>query len=340
MNEEQKNNILIYKTEDGKTDITVRLENEDVWLSQQQMAELYQTSRTNVVEHIKHIFEEGELAEEATCRKFRQVQKEGSRNVEREIPFYNLDMIISLGYRIKSRIATSFRIWATKRLNEYIRKGFTMDDERLKGAGGGNYWKELLERIRDIRSSEKVMYRQVLDLYATSIDYDPDTKESIRFFKTVQNKIHYAVNKNTAAETIYSRADAEKDFMGLTTFAGEIPVKSETKIAKNYLNEDELFRLNRMVSAFFDLAEIKAREHTQMRMKDWAAELDKFAVMYGKGVLPDAGKISHDEAMQKAEQEYRRYQVKTLSPVEKAYLDSIKTVQKKIEKKAKDENQA
>jgi len=338
MKEEQKNNILIYKTEDGKTDITVRLENEDVWLSQQQMAKLYQTSRTNVVEHIKHIFEEGELTEEATCRKFRQVQKEGGRNVEREIPFYNLDMIISLGYRIKSRIATSFRIWATKRLNEYIRKGFTMDDERLKGAGGGNYWKELLDRIRDIRSSEKVMYRQVLDLYATSIDYDPNTQESIRFFKNVQNKLHYAVNKQTAAETIYSRADAEKDFMGLTTFTGEIPIKSETKIAKNYLNEDELFRLNRMVSAFFDLAEIKAREHTQMRMKDWVAELDKFAALYGKGVLPDAGKISHDEAMQKAGQEYRRYQVKTLSPVEKAYLDSIKTVQKKIEKKAKDEN--
>lgn len=337
MKKEEQNNILIYKTEDGKTDIKVRFENEDVWLSQQQMAELYQTSRTNIVEHIKHIFEEGELTEEATCRNFRQVQTEGSRNVEREIPFYNLDMIISLGYRIKSRIATNFRIWATKRLNEYIRKGFTMDDERLKDLGGGNYWKELLERIRDIRSSEKVLYRQVLDLYATSIDYDPDTQESIRFFKTVQNKLHYAVNKKTAAETIYSRAAAEKDFMGLTIFAGEIPIKAETKIAKNYLNEDELFRLNRMVSAFFDLAEIKAREHTRMLMKDWIAELDRFTEMYGKGVLPDAGKISHDDAMQKAEKEYRKYQVKTLSPVEKAYLDTIKTVQEKVEKKAKDE---
>lgn len=333
MKEEQNNNILIYKTEDGKTDITVRLQNENVWLSQQQMAELYQTARTNVVEHIKHIYEEGELTEEATCQKFRQVQKEGSRNVEREIPFYNLDMIISLGYRIKSRIATSFRIWATKRLNEYIRKGFTLDDQRLKNLGGGNYWKELLDRIRDIRSSEKVLYRQVLDLYGTSIDYDPNTEESIRFFKTVQNKLHYAVNKQTAAETIYSRAAAEKDFLGLTTFAGEIPIKSETKIAKNYLNEDELFRLNRMVSAFFDLAEIKAQEHTQMRMVDWVAELDKFTAIYGKGVLPDAGKISHDEAMQKAEQEYRHYQVKTLSPAEKAYLNTIKTLQKKAEKK-------
>lgn len=338
MKEKQKNNILIYKTEDGKTDITVRLENEDVWLSQQQMAELYQTSRTNVVEHIKHIFEEEELAEETTCRKFRQVQKEGGRNVKREIPFYNLDMIISLGYRIKSRIATSFRIWATKRLNEYIRKGFTMDDERLKNLGGGNYWKELLERIRDIRSSEKVLYRQVLDLYATSVDYNPKSNESIAFFKTVQNKLHYATNKQTAAETIYSRADAEKDFMGLSTFSGLRPTKAETAIAKNYLNEDELFRLNRMVSAFFDLAEIKAREHTQMRMKDWVAELDKFAEIYGKGVLSDAGKVSHRQATEKAENEYRQYQVKTLSPVEKAYLDSIKTVQKKIEKKAKDEN--
>jgi hypothetical protein len=338
MKEKQKNSILIYKTEDGKTDITVRLENEDVWLSQQQMAELYQTSRTNVVEHIKHIFEEEELAEEATCRKFRQVQKEGGRNVKREIPFYNLDMIISLGYRIKSRIATSFRIWATKRLNEYIRKGFTMDDERLKNLGGGNYWKELLERIRDIRSSEKVLYRQVLDLYATSVDYNPKSNESITFFKTVQNKLHYATNKQTAAETIYSRADAEKDFMGLATFSGLRPTKAETEIAKNYLNEDELFRLNRMVSAFFDLAEIKAREHTQMRMKDWVAELDKFAEIYGKGVLADAGKVSHRQATEKAENEYRQYQVKTLSPVEKAYLDSIKTVQKKIEKKTKDEN--
>ncbi len=336
---EEQNSILIYKTEDGKTDIKVRFESEDVWLSQQQMAELYQTARTNVVEHIKHIFAEGELTEEATCRKFRQVQTEGSRNVEREIPFYNLDMIISLGYRIKSRIATNFRIWATKRLNEYIRKGFTMDDERLKGAGGGNYWKELLDRIRDIRSSEKVLYRQVLDLYATSIDYDPNTQESILFFKTVQNKLHYAVNKQTAAETIFSRTDAEKDFMGLTTFSGEIPVKAETKIAKNYLDKDELFRLNRMVSAFFDLAEMKAREHTRMRMKDWIAELDKFTEMYGKGVLPDAGKISHDDAMQKAEKEYRKYQVKTLSPVEKAYWDTIRTLQKKVERKTGNEGQ-
>ncbi|MEA3360830.1 MAG: RhuM family protein, partial [Thermodesulfobacteriota bacterium] len=224
------------------------------------------------------------------------------------------------------------------RLNEYIRKGFTMDDERLKNLGGGNYWKELLERIRDIRSSEKVFYRQVLDLYATSVDYNPKSKESVAFFKTVQNKLHYATNKQTAAETIYSRADAEKDFMGLATFSGSMPIKAETTIAKNYLNEDELFRLNRMVSAFFDLAEIKAREHTKMYMHDWVAELDKFAEIYGKGVLKDAGKVSHRQATKKAENEYRQYQVKTLSSVEKAYLDTIKGVQKKIEKKAKDEN--
>lgn len=234
-NEEQQNKMLIYKTEDGKTDITVRLENENVWLSQQQMAELYQTSRTNVVEHIKHIFEEGELTEEATCRKFRQVQTEGSRNVEREIPFYNLDMIISLGYRIKSRIATSFRIWATKRLNEYIRKGFAMDDERLKNLGGGNYWKELLDRIRDIRSSEKVLYRQVLDLYATAIDYDPQASESLKFFKIVQNKLHFAAHGHTAAEVIYLRVDSDKPFAGLTNFTGKQPTQTEAMVAKNFL---------------------------------------------------------------------------------------------------------
>jgi hypothetical protein len=338
MKEEQKGELILYQAEDETTKIEVRLENENVWLTQKMMAELFQTTPQNITIHLKNIFDEGELQEDATCKDFLQVQNEGSRKVERKQKFYNLDAIISVGYRIKSHIATKFRIWATARLKEYLIKGFTMDDERLKGAGGGNYWKELLDRIRDIRSSEKVLYRQVLDLYATSVDYDPDTQESIRFFKTVQNKLHYAVNKQTAAETIYSRADAEKDFMGLTTFTGEIPIKAETKIAKNYLNEDELFRLNRMVSAFFDLAEIKAREHTQMLMKDWIAELDKFTEMYGKGVLPDAGKISHDEAMQKAEKEYRKYQVKTLSPVEKAYLDTVKTVQKKVEKKTKDEN--
>ena len=326
-NNKPDSEIIIYESDDGKPQISVRVENETVWLTQAQLVELFCSSKANVSEHIKHIFEEGELEQNSVVRKFRTTAKDGKNyNVEH----YDLDMIISLGYRIKSSIATHFRQWATQRLKEYIVKGFTMDDARLKASGGGNYWKELLDRIRDIRSSEKMLYRQVLDLYATSVDYSPKSKESITFFKTVQNKLHYATNQQTAAETIHARADAEKEFMGLTSFSGSIPVKAETTIAKNYLTEDELFRLNRMVSAFFDLAEIKAREHTRMQMQDWVAELDKFTGIYGKGVLTDAGQISHDKAVAKAEKEYRKYQVKTLSPVEKAYIDTIKTIQKQV----------
>ena len=243
--------ILIYQTDDGQTNIEVKIEDDTVWLTQQQMSELFQTSRTNVVEHIKHIYEEGELDEISTCRNFRQVRKEGNREVTRQIPHYNLDMIISLGYRIKSVIATRFRQWATKRLKEYMIKGFTIDDERLKGNGGGNYWKELLDRIRDIRSSEKVLYRQVLDLYATSVDYNPHSEESVRFFKIVQNKLHYAAHGHTAAEVIYQRADAEKPFMGLTSFSGELPALKDIGIAKNYLEENELKVLNNLVSGYF-----------------------------------------------------------------------------------------
>jgi hypothetical protein len=301
------------------------------------MAELYQTSRSNVVEHIKHIFEEGELAEDATCRKFRQVQTEGGRNVEREIPFYNLDMIISLGYRIKSRIATSFRIWATKRLNEYIRKGFTMDDERLKNLGGGNYWKELLDRIRDIRSSEKVLYRQVLDLYATAMDYDPQASESLKFFKIVQNKLHFAAHGHTAAEVIYLRVDSDKPFAGLTNFKGVQPTQAEAMVAKNFLGLNELKVLNNLVSAYFDLAEINALEQKPMKMADYIRELDNILKSTGRKLLSDAGKISHEKATEKAALEYRQYKAKNLSEVEKAYLDAIKTVQKKIGEKAKDE---
>ncbi len=330
------NEIIIYEGDGGEPRISVRVENETVWLNQMQLAELFGTTKANISLHIKNIFEEGELTKEATVKEYLTVQKEGAREVSRNIEHYNLDLIISVGYRVKSQIATHFRQWATARLREYIVKGFTMDDERLKESGGGNYWKELLDRIRDIRSSEKVLYRQVLDLYATSIDYDPKSTESIKFFKTVQNKLHYATNKHTAAETVYLRADAEKDFMGVKTFAGQLPIKSEVTIAKNYLTEDEMFRLNRLVSAFFDLAEIKAKEHTQMRMRDWVAELDKFSEMYGKGVLKDAGKISHEKAIEKAEGEYRKYQVKTLSPVEEAYLDTIKTVQKRVAEKVKE----
>lgn len=332
-----KNKIIIYESQEGKTNLSVKIDGETVWLTQIQLAELFSTTKQNISLHIKNIIEEGELTKKSTVKKYLTVQKEGEKTVSRDIEHYNLDMIISIGYRIKSLTATRFRQWATARLKEYIIKGFTVDDERLKNGGGGNYWKELLDKIRDIRSSEKVLYRQVLDLYSTSIDYNPKSSESITFFKTVQNKLHYAVNKKTAAETIYSRADAKKEFMGLTNFKGDIPVKSDIVIAKNYLKESELFRLNRMVSAFFDLAEIKAQEHVEMYMKDWVLELDKFVEIYGKGKLENSGCVSHKKAMKKAEDEYRKYQVKTLSKVEKDYLDVIKNLEKKVKKKIKKE---
>lgn len=265
--DENQGDIVIYQTDDGDTKIDVRFVDESVWLTQQQMAELFQSSRTNIVEHIRHIYEEGELDEVSTCRKFRQVRIEGSRRVARELPYYNLDMIISLGYRVKSIIATNFRCWATERLKEYMKKGFTMDDERLKNLGGGNYWKELLDRIRDIRSSEKVMYRQVLDLYATSIDYNPKSSESVAFFKMVQNKLHYAAHGHTAAEVIYERADADKPFMGLTAFSGDFPTAKDIGVAKNYLSEEELRILNAIVSGYFDFAEVQAMRHHPMHMR-------------------------------------------------------------------------
>lgn len=333
MEENKNNDIVIYQTEDGITQIEVRLENENVWLTQQQMADLYQTSRTNVVEHIKHIYEEQELDEISTCRNFRQVRTEGNRQVEREIPFYNLDMIISLGYRVKSRIATNFRRWATERLKEYMIKGFTMDDERLKQMGGGGYWRELLARIRDIRSSEKVMYRQVLDLYATSVDYDPKAEQSIKFFKIVQNKLHYAAHGHTAAEVIYERADADKPFMGLTTFAGEQLTKTDVTVAKNYLSEEELKVLNNLVSGYFDFAEIQAIRHKPMYMADYIEQLDNILTSTGEKLLSGAGRVSHRQAEEKAIAEYRKYQVRTLSPVEQAYMDSIKTLTAKTSKK-------
>ena len=322
--------ILIYQTDDGQTNIEVKIEDDTVWLTQQQMSELFQTSRTNVVEHIKHIYEEGELDEISTCRNFRQVRKEGNREVTRQIPHYNLDMIISLGYRIKSMIATRFRQWATKRLKEYMIKGFTIDDERLKGNGGGNYWKELLDRIRDIRSSEKVLYRQVLDLYATSVDYNPHSEESVRFFKIVQNKLHYAAHGHTAAEVIYQRADAEKPFMGLTSFSGELPALKDIGIAKNYLEENELKVLNNLVSGYFDLAEINAIEHKPMYMDDYVKQLDSVLSSGNRKLLTGSGSVSHKQALEKAKSEYRKYQEITLTPVEKAYLESIKEVSKEV----------
>lgn len=329
------NQIVIYQTEDGLTKIEVRLENDSVWLSQQQMADLYQTSRTNVVEHIKHIYEEQELDVDSTCRNFRQVRQEGNRQVEREIPFYNLDMIISLGYRVKSRIATNFRRWATERLKEYMIKGFTMDDERLKQVGGGGYWKELLDRIRDIRSSEKVMYRQVLDLYATSVDYNPRAEESIQFFKIVQNKLHYAAHGHTAAEVIFDRADANKPFMGLTTFAGDYPTRNDIMVAKNYLNDDELKILNNLVSGYFDFAEIQAMRRKPMYMADYIAQLDNILASTGESLLVGAGRVSHKQAQEKASAEYLKYQERTLSPVEQAYFESIKVLAEKTSKKKK-----
>lgn len=319
--EEKYGEILIYQTEDGLTNINVKMQDETVWLTQQQLAELYQSSKSNVSEHIKHIFEEGELDEESVVRKFRTTASDGKNY---NITYYNLDMIISLGYRIKSSIATQFRRWATERIKEYMIKGFTMDDERLKGNGGGNYWKELLERIRDIRSSEKVLYRQVLDLYATSVDYNPHSEQSIQFFKIVQNKLHYAAHGHTAAEVIYERANAEKPFMGLTSFKGELPALKDIGIAKNYLNEDELKILNNLVSGYFDLAEINAIEHKPMYMSDYVEQLDSVLASGNRKLFAGSGKISHDEAMKKAKTEYKKYQEITISPVEHAYMETIK----------------
>ena len=313
--------FLIYQTENGVTKIDVRIQDDTVWLTQQQMAELYQSSKSNVSEHIKHIFEDGELAEEAVVRKIRTTASDGKNY---SVTYYNLDMIISLGYRIKSIVATRFRKWATERLKEYMIKGFTMDDERLKGNGGGQYWKELLDRIRDIRSSEKVLYRQVLDLYATSVDSAPHSEESILFFKIVQNKLHYAAHGHTASEVIYERADAGKPFMGLTSFSGDFPSLKDISIAKNYLSEEELKVLNNLVSGYFDFAEINAIEHRPMYMNDYIEQLDNILSSGNRKLLTDSGTISHEQAIEKARAEYRKFQTENLSPVEDAYLETIK----------------
>lgn len=329
---QDNNQIIIYQSEDGETRIDVKFTGDTVWLSQQQMADLYQTSRPNIVQHIRNIYEDGELDEPSTCKNFLQVRTEGARQVTREIPFYNLDMIISLGYRIRSVIATHFRRWATERLKEYIIKGFTIDDERLKGNGGGAYWRELLDRIRDIRSSEKVMYRQVLDLYATAVDYDPRSDVSVEFFKVVQNKLHFAAHGHTAAEVIFNRADAEAPLMGLTSFKGDHPTLRDVKIAKNYLDENELKILNNLVSGYFDFAEIQAIKHRPMYMGDYVKQLDLILSSTGEKLLEGSGSISHQRAMEKAEAEYRKFQVRELSPVEQAYIDTIKSLNSKITK--------
>ena len=326
---DENDKILIYTGQDGLTKIDVKLEEDTLWLTQAQICELYQTSRTNVVEHIKHIYEEGELQEEATCRNFRQVRQEGNRMVNRTVPYYNLDMIIALGYRVRSITATRFRQWATLRLKEYITKGFTLDDDRLKNLGGGGYWQELLERIRDIRATEKVFYRQVLEIYATSIDYDPRASVSQEFFKKVQNKIHFAIHGHTAAELIVERADAEKDFMGLLTFKGGQPTLAEARTAKNYLDDKELRAMGRLVSGYLDFAERQAEKELPMTMNDWANYLDRILTMSGEQLLQDAGKVSHSEAMEHATNEYRKYKQRTISDVEHDYLDAIKRLGRK-----------
>lgn len=325
MNSENLGEIIIYENANGQAKIDVKIYDETVWLTQAQLVQLYQTSKSNISEHIKHIFEEGELEASSVVRDFRTTASDGKNY---NTKFYNLDMIISLGYRVKSQIATRFRIWATERLKEYMIKGFAIDDERLKGNAGGNYWKELLDRIRDIRSSEKVLYRQVLDLYATSVDYDPKSEESIRFFKIVQNKLHFATHGHTASEIIYERADATKPFMGLLSFKGEQPTKKDIGIAKNYLSENELKVLNNLVSGYFDLAEINAIEHRQMYMCDYIMQLDNILSSGGRKLLDNAGNISHDDAMKKANEEYKKYVQNTLSPVEQAYLDTINEANK------------
>ena len=328
-----KGQFLLYQTPDGDSQIEVKLQNDTVWLSLDQMAELFQRNKSTISRHIKNVLEDGELQEEATIANFATVQNEGTRKVERVIAFYNLDMIISVGYRVHSYRGVQFRIWATKVLKEYIVKGFAMNDDLLKRAGGGNYFDELLARIRDIRSSEKMFYRKVLEIYALSIDYDPRVEMTQKFFKTVQNKMHYSVHGHTAAEIIYERADAEKDFMGLTTWSGAMPSKPEAEIAKNYLTHEEIKSLNRIVSLYLDFAEMQAEEHRPMYMKDWINILDDFLRISRKDILTHAGKISAKLAKEKADQEYDKFKERTknnLSPVEIHFLENFEREQKRL----------
>ena len=328
-----KGQIILYQTPDGESKIEVRLENDTVWLSADQMAELFQRNKSTISRHIKNVLEDGELEEAATVAFFATVQNEGERRVERKIAFYNLDMIISVGYRVHSHRGVQFRIWATKVLKEYIVKGFALNDDLLKRAGGGNYFDELLARIRDIRSSEKVFYRKVLEIYALSIDYDPRVEMTQQFFKTVQNKMHYSVHGHTAAEIIYERADSQKDFMGLTTWAGAMPTKPEAEVAKNYLTKEEITSLNRIVSLYLDFAEMQAEEHRPMYMKDWINILDDFLRISRKDILTHAGKISAKLAKEKADKEYDKFKERTkneLSPVEIHFLENFEREQKRL----------
>ncbi len=325
----ENQHFIIFKTEDDKVEVDVCFQDETVWLTLDQMSTLFDRDKSTISRHIKNIFDEGELNKSSVVANFATTASDGKTY---QVDYYNLDVIISVGYRVKSLRGTQFRQWATKRLNEYIRKGFTMDDERLKNLGGGGYFKELLERIRDIRASEKVFYRQVLDIYATSIDYDPHAEISIEFFKKVQNKIHYAVHGQTAAEVIYNRADAEKEFMGLTTFRGDRPHLQDAVIAKNYLNEKELRALGQIVSGYLDFAERQAEREQPMTMADWSAHLDRILIMSGEKLLQGAGTISHEQALDKVKVEYKKYQARTLSDVEQAYLDCIEELSDKTKK--------
>ena len=332
-----KSEIIVYQSDDGMIRLDVKLDHETVWLSQQMMADLFQSSKQNISHHIQRIYEERELTSEATVKKYLTVRQEGSRKVRRELDFYNLDMIISVGYRVKSSIATRFRIWATQRLKEYIVKGFAIDDVRLKEAGTSRYFEELLARIRDIRSSEKVFWRKVLDIYSTSVDYDPKRKQSQLFFKQVQNKMHWAAHGHTAAELIYERVDANKKNMGITNFSGNKLLKQDVEIAKNYLGEEELNILNRIITAYLEVAELQALNRIPMTMNDWSERLNEFLTMTGRDILDHAGKISHDSALKKAYDEYKKFhmrQLKEPSEVEKHFIE-IEQQTKKIEAEKK-----
>lgn len=329
------NQIIIYNTEDGKSKINLKLEDGTVWLNQLQIAELFQTTKQNVSKHIKAILEDGELSEVSTVNYQLTVQKEGNREIERNIAFYNLDMILAIGYRVRSPRGVQFRKYASTVLKEYLIKGFAMDDDRLKNFGGGNYFKELLERVRDIRSSEKVFYRQVLDLFSTSIDYDRNSDEAKKFFATVQNKMHYAIHHKTASELIFDRVDADKEFMGLTTFKGVLPTLSEAKTAKNYLNEKELRGLNQLVSGYLDFAERQAEREIAMKMTDWIKHVDNILQATGEDVLENAGKISRKKMEEKVIEEYKKYSEHTLTPVEQDYLEEIKNIEKIAKKGGK-----
>ncbi|MBO5073351.1 MAG: virulence RhuM family protein [Eubacterium sp.] len=331
----EKNEVLIYITEDGTVKLEVTMEAETVWLNLNQLCELFQRDKSVISRHIKNIYTEGELEESSTVVFFATVQNEGGRSVERKIAYYNLDVIISVGYRVKSLRGTQFRKWALKVLKEYMIKGFALDDDRLKNLGGGNYFEELLARIRSIRASEKVFWRKVLDIYATSIDYDPKSEISVQFFKQVQNKMHWAAHRHTAAEVIYERADSEKEFMGLTSWRGEFPERTDAEIAKNYLSREELEILDRLVSAYLDIAELRAMNREPMYMKDWLETIDDYLKMTRRDILTHKGKVSHRQALEKAHKEYEKYSEKAkqyLSSVEKHYLEAVSTLEG-IEKK-------